>query len=166
VRALVREGGRLYAVGPAPQPVPFATVSGVGEHGVSAAYATTLPAGALPQRGSAMLVSDGERLSWYRIRPIEQVPGYLGGAVERPDPCRVLSPAEVAKQLGGKHPTAHRDDDATCTFTAENDRDTLRVQVLWAGTDEASAIKRYDIVKRDGVQRVGSVIVAAEKAAT
>jgi hypothetical protein len=164
VRALVREGGRLYAVGPAPRPVPFTAVSGVGEHGVSAPYATMLPAGAVPQRGSAMLVADGEQLAWYRIRPVEQPAGYLGGAVERPDPCRVLPAGEVAERLGRQAVSAHRDDVVTCTFTAAKDKGTLRVQVLWAGTDEASAIRRYDIVQQDGVERVGAVIVATTAA--
>ncbi|WP_433219263.1 PQQ-binding-like beta-propeller repeat protein [Dactylosporangium sp. CS-047395] len=163
VRALVREGGRLYAVGPAPRPVPFTAVSGVGEHGVSDPFATTLPADAVPQRGSAVLVSEGDELAWYRIRPVDQPAGFLGGAVERPDPCAVLTAAEVARRLGKQRATAHRDDAATCTFTTVKDRDTLRVQVLWAGADEASAIRRYDIVKGDDVQRIGTVIVAARE---
>nr|BFE61322.1 hypothetical protein GCM10020063_058480 [Dactylosporangium thailandense] len=164
-RALVREGGRLYAVGPAPQPAPFTAVSGVGEHGVSAPYATMLPADAVPQRGSAVLVSDGERLAWYRIRPVEQPPGHLGGAADRPDPCAVLPAAEVAKRLGKRQASAHRDDDTTCTYTTVKGHDTLRVQVLWAGVDEASAIQRYDVIRHDDVERVGTVIVATRKGA-
>ncbi|WP_433607732.1 PQQ-binding-like beta-propeller repeat protein [Dactylosporangium sp. CA-139114] len=163
-RALVREGGRLYAVGPAPQPAPFTAVSGVGEHGVSAPFATMLPADAVPQRGSAVLVADGEGLAWYRIRPVEQPPGPLGGAVDRPDPCAVLPAAGVAERLGKRPATAHRDDDTTCTYTTVKGQ-TLRVQVLWAGVDEASAIERYDVIKHDGVERVGTVIVATRKGA-
>jgi hypothetical protein len=138
--------------------VPFTAVSGVDEHGVSPEYATTLPAGAVPQGGSAMLVRDGEQLAWYRIHPVERPAGYLGGAAQRPDPCRVLPPAELAGRLGKQPATAHRDDAAACTFTAAGA--AVRVEVLWAGTDEASAIRRYDIVKRDGVERVGTAIVA------
>ncbi|WP_433086657.1 PQQ-binding-like beta-propeller repeat protein [Dactylosporangium sp. CA-052675] len=161
-RALVREGGRLYAVGPAPQPVPFTAVSGVGEHGVSAPFATMLPADAVPQRGSAVLVADGERLTWYRIRPVEQPPGHLGGAADRPDPCAVLPAADVAGRLGKRPATPHRDDDTTCTYTTVKGQ-TLRVRVLWAGVDEASAIERYDVIKHDDVERVGTVIVATRK---
>ncbi|MFI5912503.1 PQQ-binding-like beta-propeller repeat protein [Dactylosporangium sp. NPDC051541] len=166
VRALVREGGRLYAVGPAPRPVPFTAVSGVGEHGVSAPYATMLPAGAVPQRGSAMLVAAGDRLTWYRIRPIEPPAAYLGGATDRPDPCRVLPPAEIAKRLDRQRVTAHRDDATTCTFTSVQEakdvkdvKQTLEVQVLWAAADEAAAIRRYDLMKSDDVERYGTVIV-------
>ncbi|WP_432992819.1 PQQ-binding-like beta-propeller repeat protein [Dactylosporangium sp. CA-233914] len=181
VRALVREGGRLYAIGPAPQPVPFLAVSGVGERGVSAPVATALPAGAIPQRGSAVLVADDRSrsgkadgrtrsgsgkgdvgLAWYRIRAVDTPAGYLGGAVQRPDPCRVVPPGDLAKRLGKQRVTAHRDDAATCTFT--NGKDAVRVRVLWAGTDEDSAKQRFDVVKGDSVQRYGSVVVGIEKA--
>ncbi|MFB9442791.1 PQQ-binding-like beta-propeller repeat protein [Dactylosporangium vinaceum] len=158
VRALVREGGRLYAVGPAPQPVPFTAVSGVGEHGLSDPFATMLPAGAVPQRGTAMLVADNAGLAWYRIRPIEQPPGYLGGATDRPDPCAAVPRAEVAKRLGRPGGSAHRDDTTTCTFTSGSK--TLRVEVLWAGTDEPSAIARYNVVKGEDIERYGTVVVA------
>jgi hypothetical protein len=96
VRALVREGGRLYAVGPAPHAGPSLAVSGVDERGASAAYPTAVPAAAAPQPGSALLVRDGGRLAWYRIRPVQP-----SGAPPPKDPCRV-APDDVARRHGGR----------------------------------------------------------------
>ncbi|GAA2383019.1 hypothetical protein GCM10010170_091760 [Dactylosporangium salmoneum] len=158
VRVLVREGGRLYAVGPAPAPVPFMAVSGVAEDGPSASYATALPATATAQPGSALLVRDGGELAWYRIRPVPRPAGYLGGAAQRPDPCKVLPPAELRDRFAGKPVTAQRDGDATCTLSSP--KTTLRVDVLWAGTDEAQAIQRYRMMGNADAKRFGTVVVA------
>ncbi|MGI5239133.1 PQQ-binding-like beta-propeller repeat protein [Dactylosporangium sp. CA-139066] len=161
VRALVREGGRLYAVGPAPDPVPFLAVAGVGERGVSPQYATTVPAAATPQPGPALLVRSGDGLAWYRIRPVGRPAGYLGGAPTRPDPCAVLPAADVAGRLGRQPVTAHRDGAAACTLTSA--KGGVEVKILWAGVDEASAIQRYRMIEGDGVQRFGTVVVKIEK---
>ncbi|MEU7870874.1 hypothetical protein [Dactylosporangium sp. NPDC049140] len=40
------------------------------------------------------------------------------------------------------------------------------MQVLWAGTDEASAIRRYDVVKHDDIERFGTVIVSTQETQT
>ncbi|MEV6926574.1 PQQ-binding-like beta-propeller repeat protein [Dactylosporangium sp. NPDC051485] len=158
VRALVRAGGRLYAVGPAPAPVPFMVVSGVSEDGPSASYATAVPATATAQPGSALLVRDGGELAWYRIRPVDRPAGYLGGAAQRPDPCQVLPPADLRERFAGQPVTAQREGDATCTLSSP--RTTLRVDVLWAGTDEAQAIQRYHMMGNTGAKRYGTVVVA------
>ena len=159
VRALVRDGGRLYAIGPAPDPVPFLTVSGVAESGVSAAYATAVPADDQPQRGSALLAEGaGGTLAWYRLRPVEEPAGYLGGAVQRPDPCGVLPYAELLKRFAKQPVTTTRDGEAECVYTPAKG-EAVRLKVLWADENEASAKARFDVIERPGLQRFGAVVV-------
>jgi outer membrane protein assembly factor BamB len=165
VRALVREGGRLYAIGPAPDPVPFLTVTGVAESGVSSAFATAVPADDQPQRGSAVLAEGaGGTLAWYRLRPVDEPAGYLGGAVQRPDPCAVLPYAELLKRFGKQPVTTTRAGEAECVYTPAKG-EPVRLKVLWADDDEASAKARYEIIERPDLQRFGTVVVTITDAA-
>jgi hypothetical protein len=161
VRALVRTGGRLYAVGPAPDPIPFLAVTGVGARGVSAQYATEVPAKAAPQPGSALLVEgDGGELAWYRIRPVEPPAGYLGSAATWPDPCGVLPRTELTRRLPRQRVSARRTGDTTCTFTGAKGP-VVHVAVLWSGADEASTLRRYQVIgKTEAVQRFGTLLVS------
>jgi len=136
VDALVRTAGHLYAVGPAPQPVPFLTIAAVAADGAAPALATDVPALNRPQVDpvALLLALDGTRrrppetvpallishpagdgdllLEWHRVRPRtgRRAGGYLGDSTAPgwPDACAALTPADL-RTLLGRTPAAATD---------------------------------------------------------
>ncbi|MFB9182381.1 PQQ-binding-like beta-propeller repeat protein [Dactylosporangium sucinum] len=136
---LVTAGGRLYAVGPAPRPVPFLVVHGIdAERGPGAGLASEVPyrKGAATGLGDRVLVTGAAGARWYTIVPQPSPPA----EPPWPDACRALDPADLGAVFRKEDPDvvdvtvpgapAH----AECRFDVARGP-AVTVSVLWAGAD-------------------------------
>ncbi|UWP79360.1 PQQ-like beta-propeller repeat protein [Dactylosporangium fulvum] len=165
-RYLLRRDGQLFAVGPAPRPVPFLVVHPLDvTGGARPGLATELPGPALLATSAGrLLIEADDRLAWHH--PVTRAggpPAFLGAA-DWPDACAALTDTDLAtlRVPTGRDDRSARDAGTTradvtapagparaeCHFSASQGP-AVTVSILWAADDDLGARRRFTAITGD-----------------